>query len=336
MKELCPINTPSKATRLKFVNSINTLSWAYMREMRENNRKRIIDELNPYVEVYPMRDNVYAIFNDNLDGMGDIWTFLIIGPEKAMLIDTAYGLGDTLALVDKLTGGKPLIVVNTHHHCDHAFGNCRFDTVYCHEYLVPYLQRQNSHIWDYLFDENGKPIYVDFDRRDLPEFKPYNIIGVPDHYVFDLGGDCQIELIWTAGHAAGHAMYLDKKNRILFAGDDVCSDTCGIGGGPKKDFDPYGQYCNIESFTNCLKGIITRIDEIDTLFPSHFVLELESRLLNDILDACEAIMKDPKDYDFIEHRASTKVGGPPRIRMNKAIRGFSCISYAENGIYAPK
>jgi hypothetical protein len=84
--------------------------------------------------------------------------------------------------VDKITGGKPIIVVNTHEHYDHAYGDCRFDKVYCHEFLVPYLKTQHEHMWDYLFDAFGNNIWLEFDRKDLPRFKKYEIIADPDGY----------------------------------------------------------------------------------------------------------------------------------------------------------
>ncbi|MBQ9262956.1 MAG: hypothetical protein IJ189_01955 [Clostridia bacterium] len=45
---------------------------------------------------------------------------------------------------------------------------------------------------------------------------------------------------------------------------------------------------------------------------------------------------DTSRYDFLERRESAQVGGPVRIRMHKAVRGFSSIAYMEDGIYAPK
>lgn len=335
MREMYPIETPSKAKRIRFTSSIGVLSWAYMKELRERDKTRRIDAVNPYVEIYQFRENVYGLFNHNCDGMGDVWVYLIVGPERALLIDTAYGLGDLPGLVDKLTGGKPVIVVNTHHHCDHAFGNCRFDRVYCHKYLVPYLERHDEHIWDYLFDKDGNNIWLDFDRADLPAFRKYEIVGVEDGHVFDLGGGHEVQLIWTAGHTAGHAMYLDRRERILFAGDDVCSDMCGIGTGQRAGFDPYGRYANIETFTGCLEGIVARMDEFDYVFPSHFVTNLESRVLLDMLDTCRAILQNPEDYDFIERRESPK-GDAVRLRKHKMVRGFSSIAYMDNGVYAPR
>ena len=41
-------------------------------------------EINPYTEAYKVRDNVWALYNDSFDGMGDVWMYLIDGPEKAI------------------------------------------------------------------------------------------------------------------------------------------------------------------------------------------------------------------------------------------------------------
>lgn len=133
--EMYPIRSQLHSKRIKFDVPQNTISWAFMKELRENNATRKIYPIEPYVEVYQFREGLYGLFTENCDGMGDVWMYLIVGPEKAMLIDTAFGLGDLKGLVEELAGGRELIVVNTHDHFDHAYGNCRFDKVYCHEYL---------------------------------------------------------------------------------------------------------------------------------------------------------------------------------------------------------
>ena len=258
--------------------------------------------------------------------------YLLIGPEKAMLIDTGCGLGDQKALVDMLTGGKDLIVVNTHLGPDHSFGNCRFSRVYCHQYEVENIKsRVKPGMFDYLFDEQGHNIWLEFDKKDLPAYKPYELVGVPDGYVFHLGQGCDVELIWTAGHAAGHAMYLDKKHGYLFAGDDVCSDVIGCGGGPRPGMF-YNQYRNIETYRDCLARLVGRIGEIRYLYPGHFMVHLESHLLLDILEALDAILDDPKNCDYAEE---TLQNGRPARRMHKFVKGFGTIAYCENGVYRP-
>ena len=57
--------------------------------------------------------------------------YLVVGEEKACVIDTMNGLSDLGAAVRKITD-KPVIVVNTHGHPDHIFGNMYFSEAYLH------------------------------------------------------------------------------------------------------------------------------------------------------------------------------------------------------------
>ena len=93
--------------------------------------KQFYPEINPYAEVYKFREDVYCIFYDGIR-TAEMWCYLIDGPEKALLIDTAFGLGDLKGLIHKLIGDKEVIVCNTHAHVDHISGNSHFDKVYCH------------------------------------------------------------------------------------------------------------------------------------------------------------------------------------------------------------
>ena len=322
-ERMMPINGKARGRRILWGGPQNHISWAYMKEVRENHPCKVYD-CDPYVEVYQFRDNLYGLFTQNCDGAGDVWMWLTVGPEKCFLIDTAYGLGDLKALVNEIGGGREVIVANSHDHFDHAFGNCRFDKVYCSENLVPLLEVQNEHMWNYLFDDNGKNIWLDFDRNDLPKFKPYEIVGVPDGYVFDLGGGYEIELINSHGHGgAGHAMYLDRTSRVLFSGDNICSDISGCGNVsyPLED-------CALYKYRQCVKRLVDRIDEYDYIFPNHFMCNLESCLMVDVLDALNFVLEDPvSNYDYMLTEPSPN-GAAPRTRRFKYINGFGCMAYS--------
>lgn len=322
MNCMYPINGKSKAKRILWGAPQNQISWAYMKELRENHPCTVYD-CNPYVEVYQFRDNLYGLFNQNCDGAGDVWMWLIVGPEKAMLIDTAYGLGDSKGVCDAITGGKEIIVVNTHDHFDHAFGNCRFGRAYCHEALVPLVEAQNEHMWDYLFDKDGNNIWLQFDRNDLPKFEKYEIIGVPDGYTWDLGDGYEVELIASHGHGGpGAAMYLDKHNRILFPGDNICSDTSGCG-----NVSYPIEECSLYKYRECVRKLVDRIDEYDYIFPMHFMVNIENNLMPNILTALDEVLDDPEhNYDYQVTQVSPN-GGVGRTRNFKYIRGFSCLAY---------
>ena len=63
--------------------------------------------------------------------MPGVWTLtnrwqnfmhLLVGQEKALLIDTGYGEGNFREIVESITD-KPVMVVDTHGHFDHTGGN---------------------------------------------------------------------------------------------------------------------------------------------------------------------------------------------------------------------
>lgn len=57
--------------------------------------------------------------------------YLVIGNERACVIDTMIGCNDLHEAVRRITD-KPLVVVNTHGHPDHIYGNIYFEEAYLH------------------------------------------------------------------------------------------------------------------------------------------------------------------------------------------------------------
>ncbi|MBQ3705684.1 MAG: hypothetical protein II888_04445 [Clostridia bacterium] len=314
-----PMNTLSKAKRLVWGPEQNQASWAYMKMLRESNKNMRVYNICPYIEVYPFGDGLYGLFNQNCDGMGDVWEYLIVGSEKAMLIDTAFGIGDIKGLCDLISGGKELIVANTHIGPDHALGDVRFDPVYCHELEYANIKRRvQPHAWDYMFDEHGNNRWLQFDKKDLPEYKEFELIPVKNHHIWNLGGDHNIELIYTGAHATGHSMFLDRKYRRIFAGDVVCSDVINVGSGNDR-------YCTVETYHKALTELVERLDEFDYIFPGHFMVYLENNLFLDIKEALEKIMKDPLKCTYTTHGQDRQ--GNPKTTCYMQVRGFSVIQY---------
>lgn len=282
-----------RTNRTRYREPEDPVRWAYEQLLRSHDKTKRIDPIHPYAEVYQFRDNLYGIYTESLDGMGNVWSFLTVGPEKALLIDTGFGLGNLKGLCEKLSGGREIILVNTHSHFDHAYGNFPFGRVYCSEYEVPLLQSKNNpHIWDYLFDENGRGIWCDFDRSDLVAWRDYEITGVPDGHCFDLGGGYEVELVHMGGHTPGHAGFLDKRNRIFFPGDDGCIGNVGVGAGPDRD-GPFMEKATVTELRANLARLVARRAEFDSLFPSHGIVDVGPIMLNNLLEACDRVLADP-------------------------------------------
>lgn len=272
-------------------------------------------DVNPFAEVFCFTPGVYHLYVKSPGMGGDPWMHLIVGPKRALLIDTAYGIGDLKGLVETITE-KPYDVVNTHFHGDHSMGNYQFDRVYAHKYDVPALKRQ--------LDPGARANFVpkedsSFTEADLVPVKDYEIVGVDNHHVFDLGDGHEVELIHIPGHAAGGCVLLDKKNRMLFSGDAVVyTPTFLFGDLPK---DEYAEYMTIRSYRDELVKLAARKSEFDGLYPGHSRLGVSPNIVDEMVEVCENIIANPEKFD--EEFAA--FGRPSRIR---AI-GDASIAYSE-------
>jgi len=290
-----PIKSSLKSRHLQYREPQNPVRYAFMKYLREYNPTKKVYDVNPYCEVFQLRENLYGLFADSLSGVADQWMYVLIGPEKAMVIDTGYGAGDLKALVETIVGDMPYYVVNTHGHPDHAGGNMWFDRVYCHEYEVEMIRDMESpDMWDSLYNEDGSCKYTYFEKEDMVPFRDYELIGCQDGYVFNLGGDYDVELIHVPGHSAGHCVLLDKKERILFGGDDMCIGVLHIGIAGKSS---YTQYATVTGLRDGLQKLVARLDEFDGIFPGHGIVDIGSSWILDILETCNSILADPLNYD---------------------------------------
>ena len=141
--------------------------------------------------------------------------YLVIGGEKAALIDTGFGFASLKKIVEGLTD-KPVFVINTHGHPDHAGGNAEFAECFMHpddaelfSYKCAFETRlgEASH-W-------GIP---DADRLLQPT--PSMPLPLADGQEFDLGGRV-LRVILTPGHTRGSICVYDEQTGSLFTGDNT-------------------------------------------------------------------------------------------------------------------
>ena len=142
-----------------------------------------------------------------MDDAGEATGYVVIGSEKAAVIDTMNGWDDVKAVARTLTN-MPLVVINTHGHCDHIYGNVYFDEpCLLHPADFP-LGEEHSHFPEFLeaCEKHG---------LQMPPFAPMN-----HGDVIDLGG-LHLRGIHLPGHTPGGLLILLEEDRILFTGDAI-------------------------------------------------------------------------------------------------------------------
>ena len=162
---------------------------------------------------------------------------LIVGREKAALIDTAYGIGDLPGAVRSVTE-LPLIILNTHSHGDHIGANGLFtEPIYMGQEDIPNTDYTNSRFFRQTMIDRvkNKPAGLDekaYLARGVGDLRPCR-----DGDVYDLGG-MRVRALAVPGHSVGsRAFYLEEK-RFLYTGDNVGPVTLiyGFGSASRKDF----------------------------------------------------------------------------------------------------
>ena len=132
--------------------------------------------------------------------------YLVIGDDKACMIDTMNGYNDLNRAVREITD-KPVFVINTHGHPDHIFGNIYFSQAYLHPADLELAR---------MFAE--EPEFVRICEENHFSMPPFSEVREGD--VFDLGGR-HLEVYELPGHTPGGIVLLLREDRILFTGDGI-------------------------------------------------------------------------------------------------------------------
>jgi hydroxyacylglutathione hydrolase len=161
-------------------------------------------------------DGVWRIDDNGSDNM-----YLVEGRDKALLIDTGLGTAKLADYVKTVTA-KPLVVVNTHGHPDHAGANYQFKTVYVHPADAAAARQVASpaaRARSLRAAAAGKRAPDMVTAEEAEKAGEAELLPVKDGFIFDLGGR-KLEVIETPGHTPGEIVLLDAANKQLFTGDN--------------------------------------------------------------------------------------------------------------------
>lgn len=198
--------------------------------------------------------------------------FLVIGEEKALLIDTGIGIGDIRTFVEKLSG-KPVEVFLTHNHRDHVSNAPLFDEVHISridygmgkmirpltskESRKQYTESTMQRCMDKTYPWKDEDI-----RRFSKEEEP-KIHLVENQHVFDLGGRV-VTCYLCPGHTPGSMIAIDSKTRYVFGGD-CCNKALGIGVRPIKGME----HASIEESYDAMKHIWDMGIDVNHIYSAH-------------------------------------------------------------------
>ncbi len=249
-----------------------------------------IETDQPWFEVYLIDPGIYVIYEPGQ--FEEAISYLVLGEDRAALIDTGCGIGNIRALVEEFTD-LPVVVVNTHSHNDHVAQNYMFDDVAIFDDPVARDRAQkgcSNEEMAHLIAEGmtWKPLPHDF-RPGNYNVPPFEVTRwLKDGDLINLGGR-SLEVIHTPGHSPDSVCLLDRNARLLWTGDLFYT-------GAIYTYLPGG---DIDTFVESYKKIIGLFPYYDRLMPSHNEPWVEKEVLRDVLKAVE-IIREGKEKKYIE------------------------------------
>lgn len=162
-------------------------------------------EFEGYI-IEELEKGLFAIDDEKGDSM-----YLIIGTEKALLIDTCMMKPDIIPILRTLTA-KPIELALTHAHIDHLY--------HADEFARVYLHKEDCKAWrkgvlQLLFFAGCFRFKMPFKIIDGTQFTP-----ITADTIISLGKN-DIRVIKAAGHTPGSCIFVDDIHQALFVGDAI-------------------------------------------------------------------------------------------------------------------
>jgi glyoxylase-like metal-dependent hydrolase (beta-lactamase superfamily II) len=160
----------------------------------EDGTLRPMDE--PYFRAIKIANGTWQILSD-----GD-YSYLLEGEDEAFVIDSGYGAGNIREFCETVTDKPVRRIANTHDHFDHTANNCYFECAYMAAETKPLASIP----------------FPSFDGIDFP--RDYPIVIVDDGDIIPIKGR-DLLVLKIPDHAVGSIVLLDRKERLLFTGDEI-------------------------------------------------------------------------------------------------------------------
>ncbi|MBQ5553401.1 MAG: MBL fold metallo-hydrolase [Erysipelotrichaceae bacterium] len=231
--------------------------------------------------VEKIADDLYMITETN-----SIHCYLLIGEDKALLIDAGWGYEDINPIIRQITD-KPVMLAITHGDPDHALGAAHFEEFWIHPLdLGKVYLNDNYNERKGMLEHRLKKMPELIGKIDVEAFSNARMSDsikahfLLDHEVIDLGGK-HVECILVPGHSYGHLMYLEKETGRLFSGDQLV-DHHNIW-----HFSSRDEQAPFSVTLNSLRQLKKREDEINVIYPAHAKTPADKECLDELIECFE-------------------------------------------------
>jgi glyoxylase-like metal-dependent hydrolase (beta-lactamase superfamily II) len=230
-------------------------------------------------------------------GSNNVW---IVFKEYVVVVDANFPkeAGDVIAAIKKTTDKPIKYVLDTHHHGDHAYGNCVWAKagakIVAHTNAARLLKTSGPKAW-----EDAAKGRKDIRENELKQAD----ISFDDKYVLDDGTQRVEFLHFGHSHTRGDAVAYLPKHKILCTGDACVNGSFN-----------YMGHANSGSWVTCLEAM-EKLD-VDAVCPGHGIVTGKD------------LLGKQKRY-FAELRAEVKKGIAAKKSLEDITAGLDMAWYQE-------
>lgn len=206
--------------------------------------------------------------------------YLLEGEVKAALIDSGLGFGSLGEVVARLTE-KPVTLLLTHGHVDHAMGAGEFGEVWMNP-LDRGIFRMHSDVSVRKAELELFPsLRKEGDQVIQPAADPDRFHPLEDGSRFDLGG-VTLEAFSCPGHTPGSMVLLCPEERVLFSGDAFSNSTLLLGPGA----------LTVEEYLEVLLALAPRLEgRFHRVLEAHTTGELPREIIAGVIQVCREVLR---------------------------------------------
>jgi len=151
-----------------------------------------------------------VMFTEPMGECYDLNLGLILGTRYNYVIDTGLGSGSVAPVLEYIgKDDKPIVVINTHCHWDHIWGNWVFEKSQIIAHTT--CRELEDKYWDDVVREYAGSVDGEV-RKCLPNMVFEGELWFPDD---------GISIFHTPGHSADSISVYDQIDKVLYAGDNI-------------------------------------------------------------------------------------------------------------------
>lgn len=182
---------------------------------------------------------------------GFVRSYLVLGRERAALVDTCDADADLPGLVAQITA-LPVVVVQTHCDHDHIGSSRRFGQVLMHPSEFALLRETSA---------------APLSPRPIREGETINL------------GGRQLMVLLIPGHTPGSIALLDPQARLLFSGDSVKDDIVYMFG-PGRD---------LAAYIDSMERLYAMREQYDVILPCHGTTPVSAGLIPGLIEGAKRL-----------------------------------------------